>query len=1115
MLKYEHIISRLSESRKIMLLTDIGSLSRKEFKNLGLPTIKTGRVEEYMHRVCPSSVVLANSWNTDLTQKIADNVFAAMAEDGVNLALMQGSKVKFDPRKTALSEDPILSSTMAAVYLKAAENKGVAVCITDYCIENSDIEWLDKVPDKRVIAEYLEKPQSDAAKEAKPTALMTDLFIKDKEYGLENLAIASDATTGENRIAKFIVCENASETQTVKLIQKGVICLKGSGFALENAIKRYEQLTNGETSAEEIEAEVGEGKAVSSELIDEAVDRVIAFVMECNEKQSLIKPMSEKREALFSRSVKESAVLLQNRDKCLPLAHTNRIFIVGDIKTQSGESVAERCTMFLTDMGYGCVDSARGYEIDKDRSEECLDEVLDYPDDADIVLLLFGTDREREAKQKITGDLHLPANQEALAHSLLLQKRKVVSVVSSSYSFDVRAVENFDAVMVMDLHTDQSPEALADIVTGQFNPSGKLSNTLYRNTDHVIKKQRYYKSVGMKSGCFIGYRYYDTVDYNPGFCFGHGIGYSDFHYSHHRLKKNKVIFKLSNRGKLDGVETVQMYVGMKSKSTVRPKKELVSFLRVALKAGESRTVEMDLALPSVYDEESGKYVTEKGEYEIYVGSSVSDIRFSVSYNGGDSELNTEREGLYKYLQSESNIIAEKYTLEANYGYMKKTIKNLLSGISLLILTVLLRVYCRSNDIENGFLNFLSVALAVIAGVFFVSELVERRKLAIKEKADMESANQQYFADAETLEIFSTERMFADEFDSKTSEEGAPQRVDDDLAPDRLAYIDKDFDLAVAAKELETFAFERGLKLEFDKICEILASIVSSKLIVLHGMNDEDFKLLMNVLGEYFDSDPHVDTVDEGFRDAKDVLFDNDLSKRPTMIAIETARAQRHKVHFAALTNVKLCDVDAYFTPFARYAKNPDTQNAVKVNLNASSNNTYYVPQNLWFVLNLADVEAIDTMPKAISEIASVTDLSFVRCEIAENTTPTHRFYYYQMEYIVDRIVDKCAVGEATWKKLDSFVAELNKATEYSITNKQWVGLERFIAAFASAGEEIEGGFKHAIASRILPDVLALMSKDEISFDLVGALNGAFDEETADFCRKTLKAWGKKKSDGKQ
>jgi hypothetical protein len=234
---------------------------------------------------------------------------------------------------------------------------------------------------------------------------------------------------------------------------------------------------------------------------------------------------------------------------------------------------------------------------------------------------------------------------------------------------------------------------------------------------------------GMKTGPFIGYRYYDTAEMLVGYPFGHGLPYTEFKYSDLKLLGSKISFTVKNVGKVSGTETVQIYVGKKDQTLLRPKKELCGFVKIELAPLQKKRIVMDIDLPMVYDQD--KFVIEKGLYTIYVGSSVSDIRLKCDHYAIGKDPTPDGERLSDYLQTYSNILEGKYTLEANYIVMKKSIQNMLIGIGATALAVSIAVFNATTNASSLFLGIVSGIQALVAITFFILHSIEKNKEYLK------------------------------------------------------------------------------------------------------------------------------------------------------------------------------------------------------------------------------------------------------------------------------------------------------------------------------------------------------------------------------------------------
>jgi beta-glucosidase len=200
-------------------------------------------------------------------------------------------------------------------------------------------------------------------------------------------------------------------------------------------------------------------------------------------------------------------------------------------------------------------------------------------------------------------------------------------------------VDDVPVIVLGFLSGMESGNALASVLCGEINPSGKLPVTFPKRLQDTPAFVNYpgTREVLYGEGIFVGYRWYDARDIAPLFPFGHGLSYTTFEYSNLRVPSGakvgepiEIAVTVKNTGTLAGKEIVQVYVGDKQSSLARPQKELKRFAKVALKPGESQTLafSLDERAFAFYDPYQSRWVVEPGEFEILVGSSSRDIRQS-------------------------------------------------------------------------------------------------------------------------------------------------------------------------------------------------------------------------------------------------------------------------------------------------------------------------------------------------------------------------------------------------------------------------------------------------------------------------------------------------------
>jgi beta-glucosidase len=376
----------------------------------------------------------------------------------------------------------------------------------------------------------------------------------------------------------------------------------------------------------------------------------------------------------------EGIVLLQNRNNLLPIdfSKTKKILVVGEnaIKpmTVGGGSSSLKAKYeiapldgIIKRMGAQAeVVYARGYVGDPTSKyngvvlkrdlndlrteEELINEARKLAKEADIVIFIGGLNKSdyQDTEGRDRKDIQLPYNQDKVITELLKANKNLVVINISGNAVSMPWVNDVPVILQSWYNGTESGTALASILTGDANPSGKLPFTFPVKLEDnpgiaagkasypgIDKEQTYYE------GIFVGYRWTDKEKIKPLFPFGHGLSYTTFEYGKIIANKkemkadDKISFTVTvkNTGKRDGAEIVQLYISDLKSSLPRPIKELKEFQKVYLKAGDEKTVifTIDKSALSFFDDKKHEWIAEPGDFEALVAASAIDIRSKVGF----------------------------------------------------------------------------------------------------------------------------------------------------------------------------------------------------------------------------------------------------------------------------------------------------------------------------------------------------------------------------------------------------------------------------------------------------------------------------------------------------
>ena len=1100
MLTYPHIIRQLTEREKIALLTNLSYMADPALTAKGVPSVRVGELRAALGGSYPSPRGLARSWDPTLMADVSAAVLGEMKRRGIGLTAVPGAASRRSPWGEGMTEDPFLSGELTGGILSGAARAHMPVVMDGYGAEGEQDTPRDAYT-------FFEEPYCRARSYAPCVGVLAGPCYPFEAHG----------------VGEFALCPVATEEQTVQAIAAGTILWKGSGAALEQALKKYRRMAEGMerglTATGELEAAEAAGEVLSEEALDRAVDRVLCLAARCAEQggetTSSEGASHEPSEELIRRAASASVTLLENRPlssksaPALPLKSGTRVLVVGDAVTRLGET---EITETVRRVGLVPAGVARGYSLSERRSDALAAEAVNAASSCDHILLFMGADGHRCTPSR-EGAALLPASQRALCVALSRTRIPMTLVLTGDGDWDPAFLSQMPqppaAILVADASCPLGVETVMEAVAGVRAPEGRLTATL-------TASRRVFARSPKPRGVFSGYRYYDTAGYGATYPFGHGLTYTAFRYSGLKVEGDKATFTVKNVGERTGVEIAQVYMGIHRSSVLRPRKELVGFVRLELAPGEAQTVSVPISPVAVYDGARGCPVVEKGTYTLYVGASVSDIRLKHTRSWEGEQLPPDGEDPGDYLPSVSNIQTKRYGMEAEKRPMKSSYRNLIFGIASLVLGVGVKLYDIITAADALFLDIVAGLLAVGAVAFFVLEILDRKRRYAALRREMEAADEALFADADTVSVPSAAELFDRDLyvpeDQETDGEGEGKAA----VYDHMADVDPTLTFGDAAKDLSALAAARGVTLTESDALRLLSCMAASRLVFLSGVSQERFSTLVSLLGDYFACPAEADAVD-GWSCDRDVLVavdeNGEETPRHTLTALESAHREQGTIHVAALSGVDPSALASYFVAFARHGQSPHGGVTVTVCPPARGEGeeavTYTLPENLWFFLRLSEGTTVGALPDFVTETATLLTLSLEPCVPAEEVREIRPFRYGQMDFLTERAMNAASVGEDTWKRMDRLETYARRYSSFAMTNKLWVALETCLAVRLAGGEPAGAALDGAVAAKLLPAMIPAL-KGRIPHGeprLTETLDGIFGEGNMPSCRGLIKETG--------
>lgn len=620
----------------------------------------------------PSAAGIASSWNRKLIEAMGEALGKECQAENVAILLGPGANIKRSPlcgrNFEYFSEDPYLSSEMAASHIRGVQSQGVGTSLKHFAANNQEHRRMtsDSVVDERTLREIYLASFEGAVKQAQPWTIMCAYNQVNGEFASENERLLTDILKEEWGHEGFVVSDWGAVNDRVKGLAAGLE-LEMPSSSGEGTARIVEAVRNGE---------LDEAK------LDAAVERLLRVIFQAADQRRPDAAFDPAQHHRLAREVaQESMVLLKNEDGILPLKRSGTIAVIGALAKQpryQGSGSSQINPTFLDDITEEIATSARdaevvytpGYDLkEEETSPQWLEQAKQLAASASVAVLFAGLPNSYESEGFDRKHLRIPQNQAALIEAVAEVQPHLVVVLCNGAPVEMPWIGKTKAVLEAYLGGQALGGAVADLLFGVVSPSGKLAETfplqLSDNPSYLFFPGEGDK-VEYREGLFVGYRYYDKKNLTPLFPFGYGLSYTTFEYSNlivdkkqlKDIEKLQVSVDVTNTGSYTAKEIIQLYVRDKESTVIRPDKELKGFDKVELVPGETKTVvfELDYRSFAYYDVESKDWMVETGEFDILIGKSSRDIVLTESVSVYST---TERKLRYHRNSTISDLLASE------------------------------------------------------------------------------------------------------------------------------------------------------------------------------------------------------------------------------------------------------------------------------------------------------------------------------------------------------------------------------------------------------------------------------------------------------------------------
>lgn len=1121
MLKYEKIIRILSIEEKVELITSNEAKRNRMIENYMIPEFKitTKSYENNTNETLPSYHTLGTTWNVDLMEKVGKKIgnYNITHRNGNIVGVPANIKGPFVCE--SFSSEVYAAGKMAASMLKGLDSANALGCVTTF----PRMTTLDEVEIREEMSAY-----EMAVKEGKPYSVYTD--------GIEHYELLNDINYNN-----LLISECNEPTEIIKAFYDNcdlVINENAKEVVLE-AIEKYKtakiDLYYKKITKIEFDELQRKGEILNPELVDIKLDELLEHVSLFDEKM-LVADVNEDKEELEYDVACESLILLKNNG-VLPLQYSNKAYIVGEAiescKTNGDINVDSILNVFA-DSDLNVVGASHGYSSEFIKNDRLIEKTLELTQEIDAdsyIVFLYANENE----------FKLPEEQLKLIDKLYENGKRIIAVLQTENVIDYSFVYKCCAVLQTGLFTNATVKALCGILCGAVNPSARTIDYCSSNLDVCIDK-------------------FDKSTYE--YPLGYGLSYSSFEYTQLNVSQKGVTFIVKNVSHIDGIDVPQMYVEYIDENHKPVYKRLKGFTKVYIRGGESVKVFMpfDEYTFRTYNSEAKCYEIKAGKYRISVGANADNSSILselilegklFDINGFKNEDITEADD-NSTLNSFLNFEDRKEGKAIQNG-ISKTKKIVISSIVALYYNILMISLLVNSIINANYIIAIVLGVFVLAfDVFYIIYLIKciksknvKGKDKINDAASImlgslaeyselakvtypkpipavpegisvdEDGNEIEEVEEEILEQEEAEEL---EIEVETIEEEIEEVEEEPVfeydlgVADEYLHSDVEYDETLDierwVKQFVEYASSRGLIIEHKSARALLASIASSRLVILRSVSFELLPLLQQILFEFVDS-KYEPLSFENVNQYSDLLWTLNEDKyvcSGLVNSLYRAKALKNHINLCALENVDFTTFEGKFGKLFNYLSSREDE--ITINLGQEDEVVeFVVPKNMVFIATANNENYLETLPKNVAECSLSIELALRTNEIFDPEANVNYGYmsYKHLEELMKYAKDKHYIYEKQWKKFDDVEEQVNELSPFSIHNKTVLCFESLAGFILSCGVEIDEFLDLALASRIAPLFKSLKCYEATNGDsnLYNIITKLFGEDNVPQTKRTL------------
>ncbi|UAB86488.1 glycoside hydrolase family 3 C-terminal domain-containing protein [Zunongwangia sp. SCSIO 43204] len=688
--KIDSLIAEMTLEEKTGLLHGNSMFATKAVERLGIPELKMADgplgvreelekdswaplgLEDDYATYYPAGAGLSATWNPNLAYTFGNSVGEETRARGKDVLLSPAINIIRTPlggrTYEYFTEDPFLNKKLAVPFVVGIQDNDVAACVKHFAANNQEThrDYVNVKIAERPLREIYLPAFEATVKEAHAYAMMGAYNKFRGEYLCENDFMLNQLLKEEWGFEGVVISDWAAVHSSVNSLKSGLDIEMGTP-------KDFDEYFLAQPLIDSAKA----GK-ISETEIDKHVKRVLRVMYSVKSMGSGDrKEGSISTEAHFKDAYNiaaESVVLLKNDKNLLPLdaSGIKSLAVIGNNATKKnalggfGAGVkTKREITPLEGLKNRLPESvnikfAQGYEERYSKTEKAklgdvtlngpvtideldpklVEEAVEAAKNADAAIIFAGSNRDYETEASDRASLELPFGQEELIKKVLEANPNTIVVMIAGAPYEIDEISEKSSALVWSwFNGSEGGNALADVLLGDVNPSGKLPWTMPKKLEdspaHATNSFPGDKTVSYDEGILVGYRWFDTKNIEPLYPFGYGLSYTDFAISEAKTNKKtftdndtiKLNLKVSNIGEFEGKEVIQVYASKPNSKVERADKELKAFKKIEVNTGESVSVDIELPIKELayYKVSSKQWVVEPGTYQLKLGNSSRNI----------------------------------------------------------------------------------------------------------------------------------------------------------------------------------------------------------------------------------------------------------------------------------------------------------------------------------------------------------------------------------------------------------------------------------------------------------------------------------------------------------